>query len=186
MALINLPSTGIWQTIVNALNSMFADLFGRSGYADYRDTQYTPASPFPILANTPTPLPNNAGNTYDVQKPLDVDTFYDGTVITGRDGDGLALTFDFKAVPTAAGTTEIKIYIDITAGTGIPENLANLYPRLITFNKGVGVAKDINFTVLGYTRDTWEANGGIVMVETNGTCNVYDIRYVTTRTHKAR
>ena len=186
MAIINIPDSGIWSTIAAAFNSMFAEIFGRTGFADYVDTQYTSVSPFPVIGGIDTLLPNNAGSIYDTEKPTDITTFYDGTAITGRDGDGLMFTFEFIAVPTNVGTTEIEIWIDITGGTGTPTNLANLYRRLETFDKGIGVEKTITYTIAGYTRNTWEANGGVVKVRTNGTCDIFGVRYVLHRTHKAR
>ena len=186
MALINIPTNGLWSTIASALNNMFSEIFGRTGFADYADSQYTTGNRFPVLGNVDTLLPNNAGITYDTEKPTDITTFYDGTVITGRDGDGLTFTFEFIAVPTNVGTTEIEIWLDITGGTGTPTNLANLYRRLETFEKGVGVEKTITYSISGYTRNTWEANGGVVKIRTNGTCDIFGVRYVLTRTHKAR
>lgn len=186
MALVNIPSSGIWQIIADALNAMFAEIFGRTGFADYADTQYTVGSPFAVTGGVDTLLPNNAGLIYDTEKPTDIATFYDGTVITGRDGDGLTFTFEFIAVPTNVGTTTIEIWLDITGGTGTPTNLANLYRRLETFEKGVGVEKTITYSISGYTRNTWEANGGVVKIRTNGTCDIYGVRYVLHRTHKAR
>lgn len=186
MALINIPTSGLWSTISTALNSMFSEIYGRTGWASYSDTQYTSASPLTLATDTVTALPNNAGSIVDSQKPTDITTFYDGTVITGRNGDGLSLTFDFKARPTNQNTTEIEIYIDITGGTGTPANLAKLYDRLESFDKGVGVEKAIAYTINGYTLGTWESNGGVVKVVTNGACEIYDVRYVLSRTHKAR
>lgn len=186
MAQINIPTSGLWSSISSALNSMFSEIFGSTGWGEYVDTQYTSASPFQLVADTPENLPNNKAAVIESQKPTDVDTFYDGTGITGRNGDGILITIDFKATPRAAGTTEILVYLDITGGTGTPANLARLYPRLVTFNKGVGVEKDINYTFSGYTLGTWDANGAEIKVIANGACDVYDIRYVITRTHKAR
>lgn len=180
MAQINIPSTGLWGTIANSLNTMFSELFGRTGWGQYQDTQYTAISPFSLSADTDTILPNNAGAVIETQKPTDVTTFYDGSVITGRDGDGLLITIDLTAVPTDAGTTTLEIWVDIGAPVG------QLYRRIVTFPKGVGVARPINFTVAGYTLDTWETNGGTVYVRANGTADLYGMRYVLTRSHKAR
>lgn len=186
MAQINIPDTGLWATIANALNSMFSEIFGRTGWGDYVDTQYSSITPFPVPASTDTILPNNAGTTIDFQKPTDIATFYDGTTITGRNGDGLLITFEFIAVPTNVNTTEIEIWIDITGGTGTPVALANLYRRLETFEKGVGAEKTITYSIAAYTLGTWEANGGVVKVRTNGTCDIFGTRYILHRTHKAR
>lgn len=187
MAQISIPSSGLWGTIANSLNTMFSELFGRTGWADYTDTQYTSASPLTLVADTITNLPNNAGTTVDSQKPTDITTFYDGTVITGRNGDDIVITVDMKIKPTQVGTTSAEVWFDITGGTGTPTALANLYKRLITFPKGVNVERPFSFSVEGYTLGTWETNGAVVKIISNdGTSDVYDIRYVIKRTHKAR
>lgn len=151
-----------------------------TGWANYQDTQYTSGAPFSVLANTDTILPNNAGSVIDSQKPADVATFYDGSVITGRNGDGVLITVDMIATPTSAGTSTLETWFDIGGGVG------ELYRRIVTFPKGNGVARPINFSVSGYTLNTWEANGATTYVRANGTITIHDIRYLITRTHKAR
>lgn len=175
---------GIWKVVTHRL----IDYESTTGWADYSDTTYTLGSPFSVLANTDTKLPNNAGTIIDSQKPSDVTTFYDNVseTITGRNGDGITITVDFKATPTNANTEFLEIWLDITGGTGTPSNLSNLYRRIVTFPKGNGIERPINFTVTCYTLATWEANGAEVYVRANNTVDIYDIRYVVTRTHKAR
>jgi hypothetical protein len=151
-----------------------------TGWANYADTQYTSGSPFLLAADTDTVLPNNAGSVLDTQKPDDVTTFYDGSVITGRNGDGICITVDMEVIPTSAGTTLLEVWFDIGGAVG------ELYRRPISFPKGQGVVRHVNFTVTGYTLDTWEANGASVYVRANGTASIYGVRYVVTRTHKAR
>lgn len=180
MAKQTIPTTGLWSAIAGLLNSNFTNAEDNTGWAQYADTQYTSGAPFSVVGNTDTILPNNAGGIIDSQKPSDVTTFYDGTVITGRNGDGLAITIDFNAVPTNAGTTFMEVWVDIGGGIG------QLYKRIITFPKGTGIVRPINFTVNAYTLDTWETNGGTVYVRANGSIDLYDIRYVLTRTHKAK
>lgn len=149
-----------------------------TGWGQYADTQYTSGSPFSITADIDTLLPNNKGSVLEGQKPSDVITFYDGTVITGRNGDGIGITLDCKAIPTNVSTTYIEFWFDIGGSVG------ELYRRIISFPKGNGVVRPINFTVIGYTLDTWEANGATPYVRANGTADLYDIRYVITRTHR--
>lgn len=151
-----------------------------SGWGDYVDTIYTEGSPFLVLADIDTVLPNNKGITIESQKPTDVLTFYNGSTITGRNGDGVLMTIDCKLIPTGAGTSTVEIWFDI-GGT-----IGELYRRITTFPKGVGVVRPLNFTVSGYTLGTWEANGATVYIRANGAMSVYDIRYLITRTHKAR
>lgn len=132
MAIIDIPSSGVWGTIATALNTMFSELFGRTGWGQYQDTQYTSVSPFALAADTDTNLPNNAGSVIETQKPTDVTTFYDGTVITGRNGDGVTLTIEFQAEPTNVATTYLEVWVDIGGSVG------ELYRRIITFPKGQG------------------------------------------------
>lgn len=151
-----------------------------TGWGAYNDTTYTSGSPFSILADTDTVLPNNNGSTITSQVPSDITTFYDGSVITGRNGDGLLITIDMVAQPTEVSTTSLELWFDIGGAVG------ELYRRIVTFPKGNGVDRPINFTTNVYTLDTWEANGATVYVNANGTCDIFDIRYVIARTHKAR
>lgn len=150
-----------------------------TGWAQYADTEFTPASPFSILADVDTILPNNAGSVIDAYKPTDITAFYDAGKITGRAGDGILITVDCNATPTSASATYLEIWFDIGGAVG------ELYRRIVTFPKGNGVLRPINFTVAGYTLDTWEANGAITHVRSDGPVDISNIRYVVTRTHKA-
>ena len=172
------------------LSRIFDDLLSRieanentaaqtSGWANYSDTQYTSGAPFSLSADTDTVLPNNAGSKIETQLPSDVTSFYSGGKITGRNGDGILITLDLIAVPTSANTTYIEFWFDIGGSVG------ELYRRIISFPKGNGVVRPINFTVAGYTLDTWASNGATTYVRANGTANLYGMRYVITRTHKA-
>ena len=182
------PGDGTGDPLFNSFENIdnnFIEAYNFTGWGDYVDNAYTSVSPF-LLSTTPLNLPNNKASVLEDQLPTDVTTFYDGTVITGRAGDGILVTIDFLAKPTSPATTYVEVWIDITGGTGTPANLANLYKRIVTFPKGNGVERPINFTFGGYTYPTWQANGGVVKVVANGSCEIYDIRYVITRTHKAR
>lgn len=150
-----------------------------TGWAQYADTQYTLAAPFSISADTDTILPNNGLAVIDSQKPSDVTTFYADGKILGRSGDGIMITVDCNAVPSSASSTYVEIWFDIGGSVG------ELYRRIVTFPKGNGVLRPINFTVAGYTLGTWEANGAITHVRSDGPVDISDIRYVITRTHKA-
>lgn len=157
-----------------------AQLNRLTGWGNYQDTQYTSGSPFSVSADTDTVLPNNKGSLIETQLPPDVPTFYDGTVIKGFAGDGISITVDMKVTPTSAGSTYIEVWFDIGGAVG------QLYRRIVSFPKGQGVVRPLNFTVNGYTLDTWEANGATTYVRSNGTCDIYDIRYLVAREHKAR
>lgn len=149
-----------------------------TGWGSYADTQYTSESPFSLPANTDTALPNNKGTTIETYKPKDVTTFYDGSVITGREGDGILITVDLIVTPSGPTASSIDLWFDIGGAIG------ELYRRPVSFLKGSGVDNPINFTVSGYTLDTWEANGATVYARANGACTIHGIRYVISRTHR--
>lgn len=149
-----------------------------TGWAQYSDTQYTAEAPFSVVADVDTIVPNNGLNFIDSQKPEDIATFYDGTVVTGRNGDGLNITFDATVIPSVAANI-VEFWFEIGAGI-------ELYRRIISFPKGAGVARPISFSVSGYTLDTWEATGATMHMVADGAVDIYGQRLVLTRTHKAR
>ena len=148
-----------------------------TGWGQYSDTQYT-STAFSVAANVDTALPNNKGGVIESYKPADVTTFYDGSVITGRTGDSMTITIDMSALPTSATTTLLEVWFDIGGSFG------ELYRRLISFPKGNGIVRPINFTVGVYSLDTWAANGASVFCRANGPVDLSNIRYVITRTHR--
>lgn len=151
-----------------------------TGWAQYQDTQYTVGAQFSVLAGTDTILPNNAGLVIESQLPSDITSFYSAGKITGRNGDGISITVDMIVTPSSGVATYVEVWFDIGSPVG------ELYRRILTFPKGAGVELPINFTVIGYTLETWEANGALVYIKSNGPITVYNQRYVITRTHKAR
>ncbi|MEM5565090.1 hypothetical protein WNY78_08235 [Psychroserpens sp. AS72] len=153
-----------------------------TGWADYIDGTYTSVSPLLLIANTKVILPNDANTIRDSQKPVDIASFYDPTTskIIGRDGDGLNIMIEFKVRPTANTDTKITVTIDIGSPVG------EIYTRDFITSKGVGVEHFYLSSFNAYTLNTWATNGGIVKIESDYPADVYDIRYVFTRTHKAR
>jgi len=151
-----------------------------SGWASYNDTQYTSGAPFTLSADTDTALPNNKGTILETQKPSDVTTFYDGTVITGRNGDNLDLQIYFKATPSSQNQW-IEIWVDIGGSVG------ELYRQTFSFPRGTGVERGIMYSLASaYTLGTWEANGGTVYVRSNASATIHSIVYNFDRSHKAR
>jgi hypothetical protein len=154
-----------------------------TGWAVYRDTQYTEASPLLLTDGVGgIALPNNAGIVLDSQKPVDVASFYDPVTkkIAGRAGDGLVIVVDLVAKPTSASLKSIDVWVDIGGTVG------RTYQNTITLPKGSGVANRLSLTMPVYTLDTWESNGGILYLQVDHNCSVYDIRYIFHRIHKAR
>ncbi len=173
----NYYDNGSWQRLIaaNSVNDY-------TGWAVYNDTQFTSASPGVVAANTIYYLPNNAGSKIESQKPIDVVTFYDESTgqITGRDGDGLNVVIEFKLRPRTNNDTRVTLGIDIGGSVG------EIYTRDFVLTRGVGQEHYYLSSFNAYTLGTWEANGGRVLIRSTFSVEVYDIRYVLTRTHKAR
>lgn len=191
---ITTPATGllVYDTDENAFYYFNGTAWGKliqenaisdyTGWADYVDDTYTSASPLILVASTKVTLPNNAMTVRDSQKPIDVTTFYDSatSTITGRNGDGINIGIEFKARPTSAATTRLTVAIDIGGAVG------EIYTRDFVLAKGNGVEHYYLSSFSAYTLGTWETNGGTVKIVSTAGAEIYDIRYVITRTHKAR
>lgn len=153
-----------------------------TGWAVYNDTVHTTGSPFTVTDGTTVALPNNAASKIESQLPIDCDTFYNGTTIPGRNGDGYNILVEFSCRPNGAGADpRVTIAINIGGAVG------RIYPFDFFLDKGNGVEHNFLMSHNVYTLDTWEANGGTVEVTaTNENIEIYNIRYLITRTHKAR
>ena len=153
-----------------------------TGWGDYVDTQYTEANPLQVAANTDTRLPNNAGSVRDAHKPADLGDLYDAATqtIAGSNGDAYQLTFEFKARTSSATGAYIELWLDIGGLVG------EIYRGVMTsFPKGNNITAGAIRSIGVYTLDTWEANGAAVWVRANVPVDIYGIRYVIARTHKA-
>lgn len=146
-----------------------------TGWGQYVNTAATQT----IVANVAEPLENNAGTIIETQKPYDIDTFYDGTVITGRNGDGVAIGIEFTYTPTSGSATSVSVVIDIGGAVG------EVYKMEFPVLHGTSVPHKISYNVAAYTLDTWEANGGTVIIEADADGDIDDVRYVIHRIHRA-
>ncbi|MGJ8665715.1 MAG: hypothetical protein ACSHW7_05065 [Patiriisocius sp.] len=153
-----------------------------TGWGVYNDTQLTSASPGIVPSTGIYYLPNNAQSKIETQKPIDIDTFYDETTqqITGRNGDGLNVVIEFKMRPRTNNDTRVTLGIDIGGTVG------EIFTRDFVLTRGLGQEHYYLSSFNAYTLNTWEANGGRVLIRTTHSVEVYDIRYLLTRTHKAR
>jgi len=159
---------------------MFSEIYGRTGWATYTDTTYSVGSPLTVIADTDTVLVNNAGSKIESQIPTDVTSFYDGSVITGRNGDNIDLMIYFKATPSAINQY-LDIWIDIGGSVG------ELYRHTFSFPRGSGVERGVLYSIpSGYTLDTWEANGATVYIRTDASLTLYGTTFNIDRSHKAR
>ena len=180
MAIGTISNGETGSSVRGKLNQVIDLTNQQTGWASYVDTQYTIGSPFTLTANTDTVLPNNAGTVIDSQKPSDITSFYNGTTITGRNGDNLDIMIYFRAVPSAVNQW-IEIWIDIGGTVG------ELYRQTFDFPRGSGVERGILYALpSAYTLNTWEANGGTVYVRSNASVDIYSINFNFDRSHKAR
>lgn len=168
---------GSWSELVSDNN-----VNDYTGWADYTDGTYTSASPLVLSSSNKITLPNNANTIRDSQKPSDITTFYDETsqTITGRNGDAINIGIEFKARPNTSSVTRLTVTIDIGAPVG------EIYTRDFVLAKGNGVEHYYLSSFNAYTLNTWEANGGTVKIVSTASADIYDIRYVISRVHKAR
>lgn len=150
-------------------------LASSSGWGTYTHNGATQS----LTAGVKATLTNNKGVFIETQKPEDVTTFYDGSTILGRSGDGIAIGIELTFTPTSNGLYEFAMSIDIGGSIG------ELYSQYYAINKGNGVAHKISYTATAYQLDTWQANGGTVKVVCDGPGNITFVRYVIQRTHRA-
>lgn len=125
-------------------------------------------------------LANNRGAVLEMEKPADVATFYDGSVIPGRNGDGVAIGIELTFTPSSGQSSAIVVSIDIGGAVG------ELYSQEYAILKGGGIPHRVAYTATAYMLDTWAANGGTVKVICDGPGEVTAVRYVIQRLHKAK
>lgn len=154
-----------------------------TGWGVYTDLNYTEAAPLSIVGGAAyVNLTNNKASFIETQKPLDVATFYDGTVITGRNGDGINITLSFSVKPKTNQVTSVNIVPDIGGAVGEIQD----YAKDQSFGKGLNVVQRYLSSFNAFTLGTWEANGAQLKIKATDNCDIFNIRYLITRTHKAR
>jgi hypothetical protein len=186
MSQINIPVTVDWGPTTVALNSMFTELYGQAGGATYTDGQYTEATPFVLVANVITSIPNNKATAVETQLPVDLTTLYNGTGVLAAEGDGALITVSFLLKPTVTATDQVEVWIDTTAGIGTPIKDANLFKGTTGFKQLVGAERPILYSINAQASALWGANGARLKVRANGACGIYDISYTVNRVSKAR
>jgi hypothetical protein len=165
--------------------AQFADLIDSirgTGWASYRDTQYTEVSPFTVPNNGITySLPNNAGTKIDAYLPFGVTSFYNGTIITPENiGDYYTFTIRFKAKDDQEQGGYFNFGIDIGGTQGI------IFNESLIFAKGANIETSFSIDTPGFSLTTFVANGGVVKITSgSGNISIYDIEYQIIREHKS-
>lgn len=160
---------------VNGISLLGAGNLATGGWGAYFNTAAAQA----LTANIQVTLTNNAATAIETQKPTDITTFYNGTAIAGRDGDGVAIGIEFTFTPSSALASIISVSIDI--GGAVGELYLHEYPVL----RGSGVAQKVSYNIAAYMLNTWQTNGGLVKVLCDGPGSITAVRYVIQRLHKA-
>lgn len=153
-----------------------------TGWGNYRDTQYTSASPLLIPANTRTLLPNNAGVKDESQLPEDMVTFYNQVTsrILATNGSDFIITARVRVRPTNEEATMVMLQVEIgSAGSPVVIETGQR-----TLPWGINVESAMNFTFSGYALDTFAATGARMFITSDGPIEVYGVSYVIKRTHK--
>lgn len=148
----------------------------QTGWASYAHSGASQA----LTANTDTILTNDAGTVLDTQKPSDISAFYNGSVITGRNGDGLGVHLQLTFTPDDGTASMLQIWVEIGGSFG------PLFTEMFPITLGSGMAHMLSHNFFAYTAATWEANGGTIYVRSDGpgviTGKIFDFH----RLHKAR
>lgn len=154
----------------------------RTGWGDYRDTQYTSAAPLVVPANTRIIIPNNSGVRDESQLPEDVLSFYDedDQRILVTNGSDFILTVRIRVRPTTIDATNIRVEMEITQA-GVPV-VVETGQRTLPW--GIGVETAMNLTFSGYARESFAASGARLYLTSDGPIEVYGVSYVIKRTHK--
>lgn len=163
-------------------SAILAEINGFTGWSNHNDNTYTEGSPFQPAADEWTAFDSADYTSLETQLPTDVTELFDkvNSLILGRNGDGINITIELTAKPTTANATYLDTAIDIGGGVG------RIYPRTLTFPKGQNVARTVSYSFNAYTLDTWEANGGAIVFNPTAAIDIYGLRVILTRQHKAR
>lgn len=184
MAQINIPTSGVWATIAAALNTMFSELFGRTGYVTYNDTQYTVGSPLVIAEGVTVALPNNSlGNLVD-QLPTGVTALYNGTRLVSNDNRAAYMIRISFTASNSSQTGSYELTVDISAaGDGSNPILS----RSGSFIRGANNPQPISYSELYFSRETFVTNGALIrFTSLAGITSIYNVVYVIAKIHKGR
>ena len=153
-----------------------------TGWGSYSDTLYTEGSPLTLSAGVKVDLTNNAGSSIESQLPTGITTLYNGSTITGFDGDGQLLTISFRVKQTSNQATRVTVVPDIGGAVGEIDD----FRRDQSFNRGINVEQGYLSSFGVYNGATWEANGATLKIESDEPCEIYNIRFLIHRIHKAK
>lgn len=144
-------------------SSVTPQLGGADGWFVIRDGQYTQASPLPVQAGQEIQLTNDGLlGVDDAYAPdgLMVNDFYDaqtGRLLAPSIGKDFFCRVNFMYLPDTIDA-EVKGYIDI----GGAQN--KITSDTASHSLGAGVADEMSLLMSYYQRETFQANGGQVLI----------------------
>lgn len=155
----------------------------RTGWARYKDTQYTVSSPLNVPSGTTIILPNNALSIINNEIPSDTVSFYNPAtkkITPTNNGDFYIINVRFKA-KTSVVNDGLLVDINIGGALGVISEESK------SFIRGANSEQKFNLVFTTFSGATFLANGGDVRLTTlNGNLQLYDIDYVIKRTHKSK
>ena len=155
------------------------------GWALYRDTVYTSASPLVVSEGSKVDLNNNAGSTITSHLPIGVTSLYDEVtkkITPVKLGDTMDLRIAFKCF-TSINTGYGEVSVNIGGAIG------DILTIPVNFPRGTGSINERNFveTNLIYSLDTFMQNGGALHYESvRGETSICDIEYTILITSKGK
>lgn len=152
-----------------------------SGWVDYVNNDYNDTRRLILGANVLYNITFDNYTTRTTQLPLDltVDDLFNGTHISGRNGDAILFSPRQWMDPLAANA-ECEVFINIGGSVG------QLITRDLTFPKGSSVDVPVKFTSAEYQLNTWEANGGQIQYLCTQDTEIWNMSIVIFRIHKGR
>lgn len=153
-----------------------------TGWGNYRDTEYTSASPLLLPANTRTLVPNNAATKDESQLPEDMLTFYNTLTsrILATNGSDFIITARIRVRPTNEEATMVRMELEM--GLDVSPVVIETTQRALAW--GVLQESPLNFTFSGYARETFALAGARLFITSDGPVEIYGVSYVIKRTHK--
>ena len=166
------------------VRDLIVSSLGQTGWADYQDGQYTNEQPQTLEAGVETKVLIDGAVKQEQELPFGVTELFNtaqSEIITPRAGSGLMISFE-TIIRRASGTGEWSVDAFIDIGLAGP---VELYPRTISHNKISG-DKKITWTTGAYALDTWEANGGAIILRPSVDAVCYKSRVIVHQTHRGR